>query len=72
MAPLIVQILATLLARWSVAWKDAVRIGLAIMLLFTAGSHFPTVKYDLAAMIPPPLTGSARAQFRTVYVPIQA
>lgn len=58
MAPLIVQILATLLARWFVEWKDAVRIGVAIMLLFTAGSHFSTVKYDLAAMIPPPLTGA--------------
>jgi uncharacterized membrane protein len=58
MAPLIVQILATLLARRFVAWKDAVRIGLAIMFLFTAGSHFSSLKYDLAAMIPPPLTGA--------------
>jgi uncharacterized membrane protein len=58
MAPLIVQILATFLARWFVGWKDAVRIGLAIMFLFTAGSHFSTLKYDLAAMIPPPLTGA--------------
>ena len=58
MAPLIVQILATLLARWFVGWKDAVRIGLAIMFLFAAGSHFSTLKYDLAAMIPPPLTGA--------------
>ena len=58
MAPLIVQILATLLARWFVKWTDAVRIGLAVMLLLTAGSHFSTLKYDLAAMIPPPLTGA--------------
>jgi uncharacterized membrane protein len=58
MVPLIVQILATLLARWFVEWKGAVRIGLAVMLLFTAGSHFSALKYDLAAMIPPPLTGA--------------
>jgi uncharacterized membrane protein len=57
MAPLIVQILGTLIARWFVEW-DAVRIGLAVMFLFTAGSHFSAVKYDLAAMIPPPLTGA--------------
>src|SRR5690242_13910924 len=58
MAPLVVQILATLLARWFVGWKDAVRIGLTVMFLFTAGSHFSPMKYDLAAMIPPPLTGA--------------
>jgi uncharacterized membrane protein len=58
MAPLIVQILATLLARWFVKWTDAVRIGLAVMLLVTAASHFSSLKYDLAAMIPPPLTGT--------------
>jgi len=28
------------------------------MFLFTAGSHFSSMKYDLAAMIPPPLTGA--------------
>jgi uncharacterized membrane protein len=58
MAPLVVQILATLLARWFAPWKDAARIGLAIMFFFTAGSHFSSLKYDLAAMIPPPLTGA--------------
>ena len=58
MAPLVVQILSTLLARWFVAWRDAARIGLAVMFLFTAGSHFSSLKYDLAAMIPPPLTGA--------------
>jgi uncharacterized membrane protein len=58
MAPLIVQIVATLFARWFVKWTDAIRIGLAVMLLFTAGSHFSSLKYDLAAMIPPPLTGA--------------
>jgi uncharacterized membrane protein len=58
MAPLVVQILATLLARWFAPWKDAARIGLAIMFFFTAGSHFSSLKYDLAEMIPPPLTGA--------------
>jgi uncharacterized membrane protein len=58
MAPLIVQIIATLAARWFVPWKDAVRIGLAVMFVFTGASHFSSLKHDLAAMIPPPLTGS--------------
>ena len=58
MAPLVVQILATLVARSLVGWREAARIGLAAMFLFTAGSHFSSLKYDLAAMIPPPLTGA--------------
>ena len=58
MAPLVVQILSTLLARWFVGWRDAARVGLAVMLLFTATSHFSSLKHDLAAMIPPPLTGA--------------
>src|SRR5918996_3909182 len=58
MAPLIVQLVVTAVARWFVPWKDAVRIGLIVMFLFTAGSHFSSLKYDLAAMIPPPLTGA--------------
>jgi hypothetical protein len=40
MAPLVVQILSTLLARWFVGWRDAARVGLAVMFLFTATSHF--------------------------------
>jgi uncharacterized membrane protein len=58
MAPLIVQIATTLVARWFVPWKDAVRIGLAVMFVFTGASHFSSLRHDLAAMIPPPLTGS--------------
>jgi uncharacterized membrane protein len=58
MAPLVVQILSTLLARWFVGWRDAARVGLAVMFLFTATSHFSSLKHDLAAMIPPPLTGA--------------
>ena len=58
MAPLVVQIISTLIARRFVPWKDAARIGLAVMFLFTAATHFSSLKYDLAAMIPPPLTGA--------------
>ena len=41
MAPLLVQLVVTVVARWFVAWRDAARIGLAVMFLFTAGSHEP-------------------------------
>src|SRR5262245_41319089 len=58
MAPLIVQIASTLIARWFVSWTDAGRIGIAVMFLFTAASHFSSMKHDFAAMIPPPFTGS--------------
>lgn len=58
MAPLIVQIIATLLARLRFTWRDAVRIGLAVMFIFTAASHFSPLRHDMAAMIPPPLTGA--------------
>ena len=58
MAPLIVQVVVTLIARWFVPWRDAVRIGLAVMFGFTAASHFSSLKHDMAAMIPPPLTGA--------------
>ena len=40
MAPLIVQVIATLIARVRVPWRDAARIGLAVMFVFTAASHF--------------------------------
>ena len=58
MAPLIVQILSTCVARAFTNWRDAARIGLAVMFAFTASSHFSSLKYDLAAMVPPPLTGA--------------
>ncbi|HEY0787929.1 MAG TPA: MauE/DoxX family redox-associated membrane protein [Thermoanaerobaculia bacterium] len=58
MAPFIVQIVVTLLARVKLGWRDSVRIGLAVMFLFTAASHFSPLKEDLARMIPPPLTGA--------------
>jgi uncharacterized membrane protein len=57
-APLIVQILATVVSRYFVPWRGAVRIGMAVLFFFTGGAHFSPLKYDMAAMIPPPLTGA--------------
>ena len=37
------------------SWREAGRLALAIMFLFTGFSHFPVLKHDLAAMIPAPL-----------------
>jgi uncharacterized membrane protein len=59
MVPMIVLFVSALVARIFVPWKDAARIGLAVMLVFTAVSHFaPSISRDLAAMIPPPFTGA--------------
>ena len=58
MAPLIVEVIVTLIARIVFPWPDAVRIGLAVMFMFTGASHFSSLRTDLAAMIPPPFTGS--------------
>lgn len=58
MAPMIVLVVVTLTARIFVPWRDAARIGLAVMFLFTASAHFAPMKHDLAAMIPPPFTSS--------------
>jgi len=38
--------------------RDAVRIGLAAMFLFTGANHFLGAGHAMAAMIPPPLTGA--------------
>jgi uncharacterized membrane protein len=35
------------------SWPAAVRIGLGVMLLFTAGAHFTAMRHDLARMLPP-------------------
>ena len=37
------------------SWRDAGRGALVIMFLFTGASHFTSLKYDFAAMIPAPL-----------------
>jgi uncharacterized membrane protein len=61
MAPLIVLILVTLLARLAgklgVAalreWAVATRVGLAVMFCFTAIAHFNRMRPDLVRMVPP-------------------
>ena len=58
MVPLIVQIVVTLLTRLRYTSREAVRVGLAVMFMFTAASHFSPLRHDMAAMIPPPLTGA--------------
>jgi uncharacterized membrane protein len=56
---MIVLAAAIAVARIFRPWRDAVRIGLVVMLFFTAVAHFaPALKHDLAAMIPPPFTGN--------------
>ena len=37
------------------SWREAGRIALVIMFLFTGFSHFSSLKHDFAAMIPEPL-----------------
>src|ERR687894_125391 len=37
------------------SWRDAGRIALVVMFLFTGFSHFSSLKHDFAAMIPAPL-----------------
>ena len=37
------------------SWRDAGRLALVIMFLFTGFSHFSSLKHDFAAMIPAPL-----------------
>ncbi|HSK17836.1 MAG TPA: DoxX family membrane protein [Longimicrobiales bacterium] len=61
MAPLIVLVVVTLLARlighWAVPglrdWAACTRVGLAAMFFFTAVAHFNSMRGDLVAMVPP-------------------
>lgn len=61
MAPLVVLIVVTLLARLAgrlgVAplrdWAAATRVGLAVMFCFTAAAHFNSMRADLIRMVPP-------------------
>ena len=62
MAPLIVMLAAWLVAQWlgftgllsqAASWTGALRIGLAVMFVFTAASHFhPRTRPDLIRMVP--------------------
>ncbi len=40
------------------SWREAARYALVCFFLFTASSHFTSLKYDLAAMIPDPFPQS--------------
>jgi uncharacterized membrane protein len=61
MAPLIVLVSVTLLARLAGQlgvtplreWAGATRLGLAVMLCFTAAAHFTGMRSDLVRMVPP-------------------
>lgn len=61
MAPLIVLVTVTLLARLIGQvgvtslrnWPAATRAGLAVMLCFTAAAHFNSLRPDMIAMVPP-------------------
>ena len=61
MAPLIVLVVVTLLARLVGQlgvtqlrdWAACTRIGLAVMLCFTAAAHFNSMRPDMVAMVPP-------------------
>ena len=63
MLPLLVMSVSILLSRALGAggllpvgsWAVATRVGLAVMLLFTASAHFTKMKADLARMVPPAL-----------------
>ena len=65
MAPFVVLVVSTLVFRLigrfgagSVSsWRDAARMGVAFMFVFTGVTHFSGMKHDYAAMVPPPLTG---------------
>jgi uncharacterized membrane protein len=61
MVPMVVLIIVTLLARLAGrlgivrlrSWAAAVRVGLAVMLCFTAAAHFNAMRADLIRMVPP-------------------
>lgn len=61
MLPLVVLVIVTMLARLIGQlgvtqlrdWAASTRVGLAVMLLFTAAAHFNSMRPDLVAMVPP-------------------
>ena len=53
MIPLAVEIATTLVARVWLPWPEAVRVGLAVMFMFTATAHFNAMRHDMARMMPP-------------------
>ena len=71
MAPLIVLVVAGLLARLIGQlgvtalrdWAAATRVGLAVMFCFTAAAHFNSMRPDLIAMVPPFVPSSCPRTF---------
>jgi uncharacterized membrane protein len=67
MAPLIVLVVVTLLARLAGRfgvrelqdWPAATRVGLAAMFCLTASAHFSSMRSDLIRMVPPSLPNPA-------------
>jgi hypothetical protein len=67
MAPLVVLVAVTLLARAAgqlgvARFRDlaaCVRIGLAVMFCFTAAAHFNSMRPDMIAMVPPSVPNPA-------------
>lgn len=63
MAPLIILVIATLVARFvgtrsavgAQSWPPALRVGLAAMFVATGCAHFVGMREDLIAMVPPDL-----------------
>src|SRR5687768_16513181 len=61
MLPLLVLAVVTLVARaagqlgvpYLRDWAAAMRVGLAVMFLFTAAAHFNSMRADMIAMVPP-------------------
>jgi uncharacterized membrane protein len=61
MAPLIVLVTVTILARLAGllgvpalrTWRACTRVGLAVMFCFTAAAHFNSLREDLVRMVPP-------------------
>jgi uncharacterized membrane protein len=47
--------LGALGVKWLSSWREAARLALVIMFLFTGLSHFSSLKHDFAAMVPAPL-----------------
>jgi uncharacterized membrane protein len=63
MATLFILVIASILlrgagwlgVRWFASWRNAVRVALAIMFLFTGATHFSAMQHDYLAMVPEPL-----------------
>ena len=61
MAPLIILIVVTLVARligqlgvsYLRDWAASTRVGLSVMFFFTAAAHFNSMRPDMIAMVPP-------------------